>query len=77
MYSVKLTSQRTGDRSFYKGWVCGTSQTVVLVWAISSYSCMVTVKPFNNKKYVSFANIVPGIVMSAGTQQDKRVKGCC
>ena len=33
---------------------------------------MVALKPFNNNKHVAFANIVPGIVMCAGTQEDKR-----
>ena len=33
MYCVKPTSQRTGNRSFYTGWVCGTSQTQK-VWSV-------------------------------------------
>ena len=44
------------------------SNTVVLVCAASSCSCMVALKPFSNNKHESLANIVPGIVMSIGNQ---------
>lgn len=47
------------------------SNRVVLVRAASSSSCMVALKPFNNNKDESFANIAPCIMMSTGTKQDK------
>ena len=46
------------------------SKTVVFICAISSSSCMITLKPLNNK-HISFANIVRGIVVSIGSQKDR------
>ena len=49
------------------------SNTVGLVCAASSSSCMIAFKPFNNNnKYISLADIVPGIEMNTGTQEDRR-----
>ena len=47
------------------------SNTVVFICAVFSSSCMVTLKPFNNSKHISFANIVRGIVVSIGSQKDR------
>ena len=69
MHSVKPTSKRREDRSFYADLgVRNKSNRVGLVCAASSSSCMVAFKPFNNNKHISLADIVPGIVMNTGTQ---------
>ena len=47
-------------------------KAVVLVCAASTSSCMVTLKPFNNNKHISLVSVVPGIVKSTGTPQDKK-----
>ena len=69
MYCVKPTSQRTGDRSFYAGWVCGTSQAQKVwsllppappAWRISGPSTKQTVQWSHNCRLCEVPNRGPG-----------------
>ena len=69
MYCVKPTSQRTGDRSFYAGWVCGTSQAQKVwsllppappAWRISGPSTKQTVQWSHNCRLCGVPNRGPG-----------------